>query len=278
MAKLLMPKHIYQSLFDAFFVSASVNCNAFLEFRVQCNEVRVKWSDTQKPYNAAYPNRPSSTVVAQATDISRPPPSFLQHVNNGQKESSGQLRKKRRHAATLSPTDSAIKRVVSDDKTAPVDGPISDVGYQPPLDSPETVREDRVQIFPNETVEISALSLDDDSDNEDDPEYTEYSCDFASKNLYNVLNSINEDEMFVTSSVTKDSMTKTATDNFMISCPPCEQSHKCYSCFDECEQGCDLNLAPGPITMNCHICKKKIYQSCIPSFVYTQQRESISWI
>ena len=54
MAKLLMPKEIYQTLIDSFFLAASVNCNAYLEFRVQGGIIRTKFSDTEKLATSCY--------------------------------------------------------------------------------------------------------------------------------------------------------------------------------------------------------------------------------
>ena len=79
----------YQSFFDAFFAAAKVNNNAFLEFRCQNNTVRVKWSDTDKPYtnkDAIMPHRGSATFV----DVSQPPPTAVQlHVGSRREHDGG---------------------------------------------------------------------------------------------------------------------------------------------------------------------------------------------
>ena len=73
MAKLLMPKEIYRTLLDSFFLAASVNCNAYLEFRVQGGIIRTKFSDTEKPGHKLLPE----------PNFSRPPPSFRPYVSSG---------------------------------------------------------------------------------------------------------------------------------------------------------------------------------------------------
>ena len=60
-------------LFNAFFAAAKVNNNAFLEFRCQNNTVRVKWSDTDKPYTIKDANMLHRGLAA-FIDVSRPPP------------------------------------------------------------------------------------------------------------------------------------------------------------------------------------------------------------
>ena len=88
MATILLPMEHYQMLFNAFFAAAKVNNNAFLKFRCQNNTVRVKWSDTDKPYTTKdvnMPHRGSATFV----DVSRPPPTAVQLPVGNRRESDG---------------------------------------------------------------------------------------------------------------------------------------------------------------------------------------------
>ena len=78
----------YQTLFNALFAAAKVN-NAFLEFRCQNNTVRIKWSDTDKPYTTKdinMPHRGSATFV----DVSRPPPTAVQFPVGNRRERGGE--------------------------------------------------------------------------------------------------------------------------------------------------------------------------------------------
>ena len=95
MAELLLPKEHYESLFYAFFVAASVNCNAFLEFHCQNNIISAKWSDTNKPYTIADANIPNRAVALGPDVSSPPPPSFQPLVSYSQEDGSVKLWKKR---------------------------------------------------------------------------------------------------------------------------------------------------------------------------------------
>ena len=263
MAKLLLPKQIYQSLFDAFFAAASVNCNAFLEFRCQNNEIRAKWSDTNKPYSAADANKPSSNMSTPAPDVSRPPPSFAPFVINGQRINADQPRvKKRRHAviSTSTPPKTLATDKPSDDKAAPdtndhvanLDEVRSDTSDHLPPDPPEIVRDEDQKCINADNAILSDISLDNASDC-DELEYTRYSCDFVTPNRFSVLDNVIEDEM----SVIPERVKSAASFYNRASCQPCERSHKCFNCSDACQNDCEFAICPGPMTMKCYVCKKK---------------------
>ena len=221
MAELLLPKEHYQSLFDAFFAAASVNCNAFLEFRCQNNIIRAKWSDTNKPYAVADANMPYR-AVAPGPDVSRPPPpSFQPIVSNSQEDGSIQLRKRRRRAAmaSSSPLKAVASRKPQDDRTAP------DVGGDQVPDPPEIVRECGTKLI---DPEISKISLDDDSDCDGELEFTRYSCKFATPNRFDLFNNMSNDEI----SATQDDAKTANNNNVKISCIPCNRAHKCFECMD----------------------------------------------
>ena len=250
MAKLLLPKQHYQSLFDAFFAAASVNCNAFLEFRCQNNIIRAKWSDTNKPYSAADANKLNDAVIP-APDVSRPPPpSFYSIVSNSQKDIPELPRKKRRHAIiSSSPLKPAAHGETLDDKAPPDRGGHVakvvnvDVCDEPAHDPPEIVREEGKQI----DAENSKISLDNTSDSDDVLEYTRYSCQFETPNRFDILSNMTNDEI----PAINDARTVTKR-----SCLPCKRSHKCFTCTDACEDRCEWTVCPDPITMNCHVCHK----------------------
>ena len=88
MATLLLTMEQYQSFFDAFFAAAKVNNNAFLEFRCQNNTVRVKWSDTDKPYTTKDANMPHRGLAA-FIDVSQPPPTAIQFPVRNRHERDG---------------------------------------------------------------------------------------------------------------------------------------------------------------------------------------------
>ena len=245
MAELLLPKEHYQSLFDAFFAAASVNCNAFLEFRCQNNIIRAKWSDTNKPYAVADANMPNR-AVAPGPDVSRPPPpSFQPIVSNSQEDGSIQLWKRRRRAAmaSSSPLKAVASRKPQDDRTAP------DVGGDQVPDPPEIVRECGTKIVDPEILQVS-LEVASDCDGE--LECTRYSSEFSTPNRFEILNDLTNDEI----SATQDDTNTAAKNSVIISCPPCNRAHKCYECMDECLDHCEDAICPGLITMNCHVCRK----------------------
>ena len=267
MAKLLLPKQLYQSLFDAFFAAASVNCNAFLEFCCQNNEIRAKWSDTNKPYSAADANKPISNTSTPVPDVSKPPPSFAPIVINGKRKNADQPRVKKRRHAVISPS-SPLKLLDNDaapetnEHDANHDEVSSDIGGQSAPDPPEIVREqDQICINAEKTI-ISDISLDNTSDC-DELEYTHYSCDFETPNRFSVLGDVIEDEISVTSddrfkSAVPSSAIKSVASNYnKVSCQPCERSHKCFNCSDSCQDDCEFAICPGPMTMKCYVCKKK---------------------
>ena len=92
MAKFLMPKDFYRSLLDSFFLAASLNCNAYLEFRVQQGIVRAKLSDTVKPGNGLMP----------LPNLSRPPPPNFRHQVNSRRAK--EPLRKRLHAEIATPS------------------------------------------------------------------------------------------------------------------------------------------------------------------------------
>ena len=158
MAKFLMPKDFYRSLLDSFFLAASVNCNAYLEFRVQQGIVRAKLSDTVKPGNGLMP----------LPNLSRPPPPNFRHQVNSRRAK--EPLRKRLHAeiATPSPqkpSPSVGKQTshvgISDNNvyfTRPDDDVSLDVHDNQAPDPPEIVRQDD---YEPDHAEISVLSHDD---------------------------------------------------------------------------------------------------------------------
>ena len=155
-------------------------------------------------------------------------------------------------AATVNSLDVAKSNEVS-----------SNMHDQSIADPPEIVREGRNQHESEATAKISAISLPEASDSNDNSdeelECTQYTCDFLSPNCYNILSNLSTegDDRPV---ISNDRM-KMPTNNVIISCPPCQRSHVCRRCqidtyYDPCND-CNASSSVGPIEMKCLICHKK---------------------
>ena len=227
MAKLLMPKEIYRSLLDSFFLAASVNCNAYLEFRVQGGIIRTKFSDTEKPGHKLLPE----------PNFSKPPPSFRPHVSSGRTK---EPQKKRLHAeiATPSPPKPASNLKVA---KKPIHSDANNDGNEASAvpDPPELLRESEPS---HHVTDISALSFDNAYDDVNEADYTTYDCDFFSPNRYGILNQISEDlesecdntpviSSPITATTTVTTSTATDMDRIKRYMPICEECHhECTSC------------------------------------------------
>ena len=115
-------------------------------------------------------------------------------------------------------------------------------------DPPEVVRQyDNVQ----HNLEVSDLSIDYPNDDDNVANLT-YVSDYTTPNRFSILSGY-EDGDDPTPRLEDTSAKKTR-----ISVPPpCELSHKCFTCRHECNSDCDITFTPGPMYMRCIICRKQ---------------------
>ena len=265
----LQDESYYHTLLDLFLATAKFNCNSYFELRVQNSVLRHKLSDTERPGTSfafkptftrlppqqpARHTAPTATAAGQQTPPKRP--------------------NKRRCAAVISPSgqsqplhnESSNVRsttVMSVPRTAHINNELA--GDPPEVvrqhdnvqrnlevsesagDPPEVVRQyDNVQ----HNLEVSDLSIDYPNDDDNVANLT-YVSDYTTPNRFSILSGYEDGDD------PTPRLEDTSANKSRISVPPCELSHKCFTCRQECESDCDITFTPGPMYMRCIICRKQ---------------------